>query len=70
MWSLSQPILALIVINESWFAQIKDDLVREQPEERQKHAVQCLSKLMEGIERNLDPKNRETFSHVSDKTAA
>lgn len=64
MWSLSRPILALIVLNEAWFAQIKEDLVRGQPEDRQKHAVQCLAKLMDNVERNLEPKNRDTFTHV------
>lgn len=64
MWSLSRPILALIVINEAWFAQIKDELVRGHPEDRQKHIVQCLAKLMDNVERNLDPKNRDTFTHV------
>jgi len=63
MRSLSRPILALIVINETGFAQIKDELARGHPEDRQQHIVQCLAKLMDDVERNLDPKNRDTFTH-------
>lgn len=64
MWSLSRPILALIVINEGWFKQIKDDLMATQPEEQRKHLNNCFTKLMENVERNLESKNRDRFTHV------
>jgi len=64
MWSLSRPILALIVINEGWFKQIKDDLMATQPEGQRKHLNNCFTKLMENVERNLESKNRDRFTHV------
>eukprot|EP00210_Caulerpa_lentillifera_P005833 g5577.t1 len=63
MWSLSRPILALIVINDGWFNQIKEDLMTSQTEEQRKHLNNCFTKLMENVERNLESKNRDRFTH-------
>uniref|UniRef100_A0A0E0C0Q9 Exportin-7/Ran-binding protein 17 TPR repeats domain-containing protein n=1 Tax=Oryza meridionalis TaxID=40149 RepID=A0A0E0C0Q9_9ORYZ len=48
-WSLSRPILSLIMI-------------REQPVDQQQRLSQCFEKLMSDVARNLEPKNRDKFT--------
>eukprot|EP00803_Ostreobium_quekettii_P004119 evm.model.scf_281.4 EVM.evm.TU.scf_281.4 scf_281:37255-51104(+) len=62
MWSLSRPMLSLILINEEVFTQLKSQFVSMQPTEKQQHTSAWLEKLMQDVQRNLDPKNRDKFT--------
>lgn len=61
-WSLSRPMLSLILINEQIYQQLKQQIILGQPPERQQHLANCLDKLMTGVQRNLEPKNRDKFT--------
>ncbi|KAL6753879.1 armadillo-type protein [Haematococcus lacustris] len=61
-WSLSRPMLSLILINEPVYNNIKAAVVASQPTERQAHLAACLDKLMADVGRNLEPKNRDKFT--------
>lgn len=63
MWSLSKPLLGMIILNEGSYENIKNFAiarVTNSPELRSQ--LNCaLNSLMEGITRSLDQKNREHF---------
>lgn len=61
-WSLSRPMLSLILVNESIYNELKMQIVASQPPERQAALAACLDKLMQDVQRNLDPKNRDKFT--------
>jgi exportin-7 len=61
-WSLSRPMLSLILINEQVYGELKRRLIASQPQERHQHLAGCLDKLMDGVQRSLDPKNRDKFT--------
>jgi len=61
-WSLSRPMLGLILINEQVYGELKQRLIASQPQERHQHLAGCLDKLMDGVQRSLDPKNRDKFT--------
>ncbi|XP_055684266.1 ran-binding protein 16 isoform X1 [Lutzomyia longipalpis] len=61
-FSMSRPLLGLILLYEDHFRQIKNNIIRSQPLERQQTMAQWFDNLMEGIERNLHTKNRDRFT--------
>ncbi|EFJ44129.1 hypothetical protein VOLCADRAFT_65225 [Volvox carteri f. nagariensis] len=61
-WSLSRPMLALVLINGSMYNDIKAGLIASQPPERQAHLASCLNKLMVDVAPSLDPKNKDRFT--------
>ncbi|KAK9818400.1 hypothetical protein WJX72_012091 [[Myrmecia] bisecta] len=61
-WSLSRPMLSLILINEQIYNQIKHSIIASQPADKQAHLAVCLDKLMQDVQRNLEPKNRDKFT--------
>jgi len=61
-WSLSRPMLSLILINEQIYNDLKAQIVASQPNERQAHLATCMDKLMVDVGRNLEPKNRDKFT--------
>jgi exportin-7 len=61
-WSLSRPMLSLILINEPIYEQLKQQIIAQQPSDRQQHLATCLGKLMVDVQRNLEPKNRDKFT--------
>lgn len=61
-WSLSRPMLALVLINSAVLPDIKAGLVASQPPERQQHLASCLGKLMADVTPSLDPKNKDRFT--------
>ncbi|GIL63010.1 hypothetical protein Vafri_17171 [Volvox africanus] len=61
-WSLSRPMLALVLINGSMYNDIKAGLITSQPPERQAHLAACLNKLMVDVGPSLDPKNKDRFT--------
>ncbi|XP_035235887.1 exportin-7-like [Anguilla anguilla] len=61
-WSMSRPLLGLILLNEKYFAELRNSIVNSQPPEKQQAMHLCFENLMEGIERNLLTKNRDRFT--------
>eukprot|EP00731_Ephydatia_muelleri_P021099 Em0013g826a len=61
-WSMSRPLLGLILLNEDYFQKLRDRVVEMQPAERVSVMAACFDNLMEGIERNLQPRNRDNFT--------
>ncbi|CAO1948710.1 unnamed protein product [Urochloa humidicola] len=60
-WSLSRPILSLIMTSEQMFSDLRAHLLASQPANQQRLS-QCLDKLMTDVNRNLEPKNRDRFT--------
>jgi len=61
-WSMSRPLLGLILLNEEYFQQLRNSIIQTQPMEKQTTMVQWFDGLMDGIERNLMTKNRDRFT--------
>uniref|UniRef100_A0A670ZFU8 Exportin 7 n=2 Tax=Pseudonaja textilis TaxID=8673 RepID=A0A670ZFU8_PSETE len=61
-WSMSRPLLGLILLNEKYFSDLRNGIVNSQPPEKQQAMHLCFENLMEGIERNLLTKNRDRFT--------
>jgi len=61
-WSLSRPLLGLILLNEDYFQQLRQSLIQNQPPDKQQSMAQWFEDLMDGIERNLTTKNRDHFT--------
>lgn len=58
-WSMSRPLLGLILLNEEYFTQLRRQIIESQPIEIRQHMHQWFENLMDGIERNLLTKNRD-----------
>jgi len=63
-WSLSRPMLSLILVNEQIFHEIKAHIISQVAPERQQRLDQCFSKLMTDVTRSLDVKNRDRFTQA------
>uniref|UniRef100_A0A5S6M643 Insulin-induced gene 1 protein n=1 Tax=Xenopus tropicalis TaxID=8364 RepID=A0A5S6M643_XENTR len=61
-WSMSRPLLGLILLNEKYFSDLRSSIVSSQPPEKQQAMHLCFENLMEGIEGNLLTKNRDRFT--------
>eukprot|EP00898_Chlorokybus_atmophyticus_P001655 jgi/Chlat1/2490/Chrsp175S02362 len=61
-WSLSRPMLSLILINEQIFNELKAQLLSSQPPDRQQKLLVCFDKLMADVSRSLESKNRDKFT--------
>ncbi|KAL1509455.1 hypothetical protein ABEB36_004189 [Hypothenemus hampei] len=61
-WSMSRPLLGLILLNEDYFSQMRENIIRAQPPDKQSAMTQWFENLMDGIERNLLIKNRDRFT--------
>uniref|UniRef100_A0A383V5G5 Exportin-7/Ran-binding protein 17 TPR repeats domain-containing protein n=1 Tax=Tetradesmus obliquus TaxID=3088 RepID=A0A383V5G5_TETOB len=61
-WSLSRPMLSLILINEAVYLQLRQQIIVAQPPDKQPHLAACLDKLMTDVGSNLEPKNRDKFT--------
>lgn len=58
-WSMSRPLLGLILLNEEYFTQLRGQIIRSQAPDIQPAMAQWFENLMDGIERNLLTKNRD-----------
>lgn len=59
-WSMSRPLLGLILLNEQFFEQWRNNLIITHGLiERREAADMCINNLMSGIERSLSLKNRD-----------
>lgn len=61
-WSLSRPMLSLILINENFFGELKQQIAASQPTERRQRLLTCFDKLMTDVTRTLESKNRDRFT--------
>ncbi|VAH76186.1 unnamed protein product [Triticum turgidum subsp. durum] len=61
-WSLSRPILSLIMISEQMFSDLRSQVLASQPLDQQQRLSQCFDKLMTDVTRSLEPKNRDRFT--------
>jgi len=62
-WSMSRPLLGLILINFDNFGKVQESLCSSQSPEKLQGLSQCFEHLMEGIDKNLHSKNRDRFTH-------
>ncbi|XP_019491511.1 PREDICTED: ran-binding protein 17 isoform X2 [Hipposideros armiger] len=61
-WSVSRPLLGLVLLNEKHFGELRASLINSQPLPKQEVLAQCFGNLMEGVEQNLSIKNRDRFT--------
>ena len=61
-WSLSRPMLSLILVSEGIFSELQQQLVASQPPERRARLQACFVKLMTDVQRSLEAKNRDKFT--------
>ncbi|XP_038711145.1 exportin-7 isoform X2 [Tripterygium wilfordii] len=61
-WSLSRPMLSLILINEQLFSDLKAKILASQPVDQHQGLSLCFDKLMADVTLSLDPKNRDKFT--------
>uniref|UniRef100_A0A5B7AV32 Putative exportin-7 isoform X3 n=1 Tax=Davidia involucrata TaxID=16924 RepID=A0A5B7AV32_DAVIN len=61
-WSLSRPMLSLILISEQIFADLKTHILASQPADQHPRLSLCFDKLMADVTRSLDSKNRDKFT--------
>ena len=61
-WSLSRPMLSLILINEQIFIGLKSQILSSQPLDQQQRLASCFDKLMADVTRTLESKNRDKFT--------
>ncbi|XP_028384820.1 ran-binding protein 17 isoform X2 [Phyllostomus discolor] len=61
-WSVSRPLLGLILLHEKYFSELRASLIDSQPLPKQEGLAQCFRNLMEGVEQNLSIKNRDRFT--------
>ncbi|KAI3829282.1 hypothetical protein L1987_03401 [Smallanthus sonchifolius] len=61
-WSLSRPMLSLILINEQIFSDLKAHILGSQPADQHQRLSLCFDKLMADVSRSLDSKNRDKFT--------
>ncbi|XP_026489379.1 exportin-7-A [Vanessa tameamea] len=61
-WSMSRPLLGLVLLNEEHFGRLRAELIAQQPRDKQAQLAHWFNGLMQGIERNLLSKNRDRFT--------
>nr|GEV19083.1 exportin-7-A isoform X1 [Tanacetum cinerariifolium] len=61
-WSLSRPMLSLILINEQIFSDLKAHILGSQSADQHQRLSLCFDKLMADVSRSLDSKNRDKFT--------
>ncbi|XP_036913653.1 ran-binding protein 17 isoform X2 [Sturnira hondurensis] len=61
-WSVSRPLLGLILLHEKYFSELRASLIDSQPLPKQEGLAQCFRNLMEGVEQSLSVKNRDRFT--------
>ena len=61
-WSVSRPLLGLIVVQYEFYMQIRRQIVTAAPAIKQAQYNQCFENLMAGVEQQLSTKNRDKFT--------
>ncbi|RXG72220.1 Exportin-7-A [Armadillidium vulgare] len=61
-WSISRTLLPLILLNNEYFHQLRQQIISQQAPDKQNAMLKSFSNLMEGVEPNLFTKNRDKFT--------
>eukprot|EP00298_Acanthocystis_sp_HF-20_P008410 c17666_g1_i1.p1 GENE.c17666_g1_i1~~c17666_g1_i1.p1 ORF type:complete len:361 (+),score=124.10 c17666_g1_i1:19-1101(+) len=61
-WSLSRPLYTLILLNETYFEQLQQQLISSQPVAKREKYKSVFDGIMTGVERNLEIPNRDKFT--------
>ncbi|BBN20485.1 exportin-7 [Marchantia polymorpha subsp. ruderalis] len=61
-WSLSRPMLSIILVDEQIYNDLKAQLISTQPQDEQQRLLSNFDKLMADVSRGLEPKNRDRFT--------
>merc|ERR1711920_541226 len=61
-WSISRPLLGLVILHEQPFLQMKEQMINQQIEERRPKLRQFFDELMSGVENSVDTKNKDRFT--------
>ena len=61
-WSLSRPVLSIILASEDAYNDAKQHLLNTQPPQNHQKMTEEFEKLLLNIERNLEPTNRDRFT--------
>ncbi|KAK6045414.1 hypothetical protein COOONC_17081 [Cooperia oncophora] len=61
-WSISRPLLGLILLQEEVFTNFKREIISQQPEDRHAAFDQAFIGLMDGVELSLTVKNKDIFT--------
>jgi len=61
-WSISRPLLGLILLHGDYFLQLKEQIVNTQIEERRSKLRGYFDDLMASVENNLCTKNKDSFT--------
>ena len=61
-WSLSRPVLSIILASEDAYNDAKQHLLNTQPPQNHQKMTEEFDKLLLNIERNLEPTNRDRFT--------
>jgi exportin-7 len=64
MWTLSKPLLGLIIVCEGQYEQVRDFCVQKATPDTEKREklVQAFAGLMSGVSRSLESRNRDKFA--------
>eukprot|EP00698_Gefionella_okellyi_P000263 TRINITY_DN10225_c0_g1_i1.p1 TRINITY_DN10225_c0_g1~~TRINITY_DN10225_c0_g1_i1.p1 ORF type:complete len:1059 (+),score=225.48 TRINITY_DN10225_c0_g1_i1:26-3202(+) len=61
-WSVSRPLLGMIVLNGAYFQQLEQQLTMSQPPDRREKLASAFTKLMADVAATLDARNRDRFT--------
>ncbi|XP_063900388.1 exportin-7-like [Zophobas morio] len=61
-WSLSRPMLAIIILNKKYFDEAKNYVIEQQSNERQPMFHKLFDELMNGLDGSLSQRNRNQFN--------
>jgi exportin-7 len=61
-WSMSRPLLPLLLLNDEFYQTFRDGVISLQPPPKQAPFAVCFDNLRDGIECNLLQKNRDRFT--------
>ena len=61
-WSLSRPMLSLILVNEQIFGELKAQIAQTMPPAKRDKMEGCFEKLMADVTRSLEARNRDRFT--------
>jgi exportin-7 len=61
-WSISRPLLGLILLQEQAFFELKEQLISSQIQERQTKMRSALDELVVNVKDGLNAKNKDSFT--------
>ncbi|KAF9425387.1 Exportin 7, partial [Podila epigama] len=61
-WSLSRPLLGLILLNREYFVEYTNSFIQAQLSDRQEKVQDAVNALMEGVDMTLTTSNRDRFT--------